>query len=159
MLTNCYCRHSPINDNSSESGSESTSPESSSEESNNGSTKIESATTENNKWSLHSFIKPDVQTKATAAVTQPTLLDNQQQQQHQSQQQQSQQPITNIKNEPMPIIDEEPSTYTSQHSLSSQKGVFHHQNNKIVFDVAKTHSVNNFDVSMEQIKQEPLGKF
>lgn len=136
---------SPINDNSSESGSESTSPESSSEESNNGSSKIESATTENSKWNLIQFIKPDVQTKTTANTIQPlTSLDNQPS-------------ISTIKNEPLQPIDDEPSNvYQSSSQSGMAKDVY--QSSKILYD-PKPNPLSNCDISTEQIKQEIIGKF
>lgn len=134
---------SPNIDNSSESGSESTS--SSSEESNNGSTKnAETPTTTetNNKWSLHSFIKADVQTKPIQPIV---PLDNN------SQQNQGQPLIaTNIKNEPLSTIDEDLLFPATQNQMT--KDIFHppqplQQTTKLL---------NNFD--MDHIKQEPIGK-
>lgn len=96
---------------SSDSDSESSSSESSSEESNNTSTKIiEPTTTENNKWSLHSFIKPEVQTRAQQQQPIPVEQDATQQYQihHQS-------IASNIKNEPL-MNDED-----SYNQLSSIK--------------------------------------
>ena len=100
---------------------------------------------EHNKWNLASFIN-----KATAQTT-PV-----QQPQPQSAADLPLQPdtMTNIKNEPISLIEDEPnSPYPSQNSLPA----YNNQNNKIVFE-PKSNSLNSFDMSMEQIKQEPIGE-
>lgn len=130
---------SPNNDNSSESGSESTSPESSSEESNNGSAKIEN-NQEKNKWCLSSFVQ--------AKSTQPS--------------QDSQPTVPNIKHEPNVIDDDNDLMYTGQmmpNSINPIKDLYQQQTITNSYDSKSQHSQNNCDLIVDTIKQEPPGKF
>lgn len=155
---------SPINDISSESGSESTSPDSSSEESNNGSLKVDTAPTENSKWSLSSFIKNDLQTKAVQPLA---PIDNQSQQQQPPPQQQlpqslqqlqqhhhqQHQTVANIKNEPMSLVDDESSNYNPTSNTLLKDA---YQNN-LMYETKSNNNMTNCDIPTEQIKQEPIG--
>lgn len=130
---------SPNIDNSSETGSESTSPESSSEESNNGLAKVEN-NHEKNKWCLSSYV--------LAKSTQPS--------------QDSQPTVTNIKHEPNVIDDDNDLMYTGQimpNSINPIKDLYQQQqtitNN---YDSKSQHSQNNCDLIVDTIKQEPPGK-
>lgn len=133
ILTQFFTSLSPCNDNSSESGSESTSPESSSEESNYGSTKVDSVPAENNKWCLSSF----VQTKSI----QPS--------------QDSQPPVTNIKHEPNAIDEDIDVIYGGQlmpNSVIAMKDIYQQPTIPNNYDI-KSHS--NCDLVVDKIKQEP----
>lgn len=130
---------SPNNENSSESGSESTSPESSSEESNNGSAKVDTVPTENKNWCLSSFVPKNPSTKST----QPS--------------QDSQPNATNIKHEPHVIDDDNDLIYPSQimqNSMNPLKDLYQQQTLTNNYDV----KLNNCDLVVDSIKQEPPGK-
>lgn len=154
-----FCnRLSPVNDNSSASGSESTS--SSSEESNNGSTKnVETAATENNKWSLHQFIqaKPPVSnlpavssnsTGAAASAGLDRLTSPQQPPQHYAS-------SMAIKHEPSMIDDD---IDDADHRLPTFPPLKQISPRRQTEPVASASPHVTKQPIMPVIKQEPMGK-
>lgn len=130
---------SPNNDNSSESGSESTSPsQTSSEESS--SAKVENSQ-EKKTWCLSSFAP-----KKAAKSTQPS--------------QDSQPAVANIKHEPN-VIDDDNDLYNAQmmpNSMNPMKDMYQQQTLTNNYDSKSQLSQNNCELNVDTIKQEPPGK-